>query len=420
KQKKDEDLVYDESYLKFKITHKTDKSEWVKTMLEELAKNLNGVRVKRNSSYHDLYNLFANVIIDAEIQKYLDKVTISAFQRPTKVKGKKFSDIISPNGKIDKIDKIVKAWLAKYSRYLFHHKSPNGKPLLENTTKNISEDVKSRLHQIIQPAYQDFDLPPTIDPDYYFFQYKKIYVKNRPKDFTQQSIKIMTDHYKEYSSRFYQGNSVVKEIEEKILKPGNSSEIKDFQFEYPPATAAHSGVIENTRMESNGDKINIVHSKNGKPSGKEGTISPKQGEFVLTYGDIGQEEGKVNDLLISTTAGIIDNTTELSMAYAFPVYKLYFIEEDETEFLAPFRQDFNDMFGINAVSQIQFVEHSDQPADLLTVSFVDMTGKFTSAKYKSYAGDEKAKSKGIIDTVEENPLDGSIVQEGTNVQLRLG
>ena len=138
---------------------------------------------------------------------------------------------------------------------------------------------------------------------------------------------------------------------------------------------------------------------------------------------------KIEDILIKEPKGksAIKEAVEygyrdsrLTLLNAFPAFKVFVIEEDDVDALAWARQsDLNDFFGLNSVQEIDFVEHADQPADLLTVSFIDLTKKFTSIKYRDLVKVE-SKKKEKIDTIGENRLSGILLKPGTRIQLRVG
>ena len=119
----------------------------------------------------------------------------------------------------------------------------------------------------------------------------------------------------------------------------------------------------------------------------------------------------------------------LSPKHMFPVWKVYLIEEDEIETLTPFKsyRDLNDMFGLNSIIDIKYVDHGDQPADMLVATFVDMTGRVTSEKYESRAHQEKKykfdqtlTEDGTKKAFAENPLKGLVIKQGTIIQFRAG
>jgi len=119
---------------------------------------------------------------------------------------------------------------------------------------------------------------------------------------------------------------------------------------------------------------------------------------------------------IAIDNGVRDRLTLLN---AFPAFKVYILEDDDEEMFAWMRHDLNEMFGLNAVAEIDFIEHADQPADLLMVKFIDVSKKFTSAKYRDKPKTEKKPTE-TLNTIAENRLTGIVLKPGTRVQFKAG
>lgn len=334
---------------------------------------------------------------------------------------------------------ILKRWTQKWSAKLTQYYGQNNVELLEQTNKIFTKNIKETLHQIVVPAYPDFNLPPTIDPDLYFYQPRK-YHHNVPDPkidkIKKKSLQIAIERYKELTTQLEPGTvdgaiKLVKEIEDQLIIRPNESQahlMKSDRFTIDKsdnkigiAKDLHEKIVVDGGFASNSslNQTTLEMTDTGiivnrKELDKKDIYPRDKSEVLLFKDDAAYNE----DLIRHRFERDDDNLMDFMRC--FPTYKLWIIEEDETELLAPFRQDFNDMFGLNAITEIKLVQHSDQPADLLMIRFVDMTGRFTSAKYKEYAHDEGPKDPLTIDTKAENPFKGLVLKEGTSIQFRSG
>jgi len=136
--------------------------------------------------------------------------------------------------------------------------------------------------------------------------------------------------------------------------------------------------------------------------------------------DRSDELGK-NSLIVEAYNNTVDNGVRdrLTLLNAFPTFKVYVLEDDDEEMFSWMRHDLNEMFGLNAVSEIDFVEHADQPADVFLCRFVDVSRKFTSAKYRDKPKTER-KSAATLNTIAENRLTGIVLKPGSRIQFKVG
>lgn len=408
--------------LTFKIANLSSFEESVQNIFTDLQTRLNNAELR--------IDRFNN-------QKYIDTFDVVKYMDHTKSQNSdRIKDIFSSKeGDLD-FYSILKDWAATWSKHLAEYKDRNGKELIPETNKIYTDDVKSSLNRILSPAYIDFDLPPSINPDYYFFQAHKCLSHNSKKaKFNELAIRKAEEVYKELTWHLNpedakSGYRVIEALEQDIILPNREKQsplmkptnLRDLDMNKDPnqLKAASGDYATNRAMnlvrvekDPNLDQIRIgILDKSADTEEYKKTFD-NQNAIVYT------DDITFNDYALRKRLSE-NESSNLDMMHAFPVFKVFIIEEDETELLAPFRQDFNDMFGLNAIQEIRMVEHSDQPADLLVLNFVDMTGRFTSAKYKEYSHQEKVKDPDIVDTKEENPLKGLMIKDGTVLQLRVG
>lgn len=119
----------------------------------------------------------------------------------------------------------------------------------------------------------------------------------------------------------------------------------------------------------------------------------------------------------------------IGMMRAYPTFKLYFIESDlgERKVFA-----FDDFFSYNAVSNIEVIRSRKIPCDLCAITLTNISGTLSGRRFKGKGFEFRSREKidpkvnkeniNTIkrDTVEENPLNTIMLQEGVQVQLRLG
>ena len=125
---------------------------------------------------------------------------------------------------------------------------------------------------------------------------------------------------------------------------------------------------------------------------------------------------------------------------AYPTFKLYFIEDDSGERK---RLGFDDFFSYSAVQSIRVVRDREIAADLTEITMTNVSGVLSNRKFRqdpmvidpitgeirSYntkphtkAGEPATETKDPMkkDTREENPIASLLLQEGVDIQLRMG
>lgn len=365
-------------------------------------------------------------------------------------------NLFGSNGTSGRFDSKITSWLTNNSILLYDAKDSTGNYILPKTRATFTQDAKAVHDRITRPAYLDFDLPATIDPDYYFFQPDKYFQFENTKSRKQDSLDKMTNIYKEYSSKYFSDPNIsppeaIRWIDDALRTTYNNIvSISPFAHDtstngkednYHSVTSAQFDTAYLDRETINSskdeqDKSNVqlkiktrgwnvndptkLSNDNKKHFKNSAYVNGEKSKQISYYIDDGDTNGIVyNDVSMQNT---LDEFRESGLGFekAFPVCKVFVIEEDQQEFPAPFRDDFDDLFGLNAIVSLQIVSIDDQPADLAIVRFVDMTGKFSSAKYKAKPLQETGKDENVVDTVKENAFKGIILQEGTAVQIRVG
>lgn len=118
---------------------------------------------------------------------------------------------------------------------------------------------------------------------------------------------------------------------------------------------------------------------------------------------------------------------------AYPTFKLYFIEDDKGERK---RLAYDDFFSYNSVQSIRVVRSRKIPADLCEIYITNISGILSNRKFKNefsettgqYTGGAARDSSGNIvkervetaGTNKENPIASLLLQEGREINLRLG
>jgi murein DD-endopeptidase MepM/ murein hydrolase activator NlpD len=125
-----------------------------------------------------------------------------------------------------------------------------------------------------------------------------------------------------------------------------------------------------------------------------------------------------------------------SLLRAYPTFKLYFIEDDSGDERK--RLQFDDFFSYNAVQSIRVIRSRKIAADLCEIVLTNVSGVLSNRKYRHDEWDEaygptadkgrdatgrviKETSAAMeADTKKENPMASFLLQEGTNISLRMG
>lgn len=395
---------------------------------------------------------------DQEYVLYPTIERIAKFLRAAQPSAELFVSSDSIGKKSNNLTEGIKKWFYENADLVANVAASEGYTLDAEYENTIKEG-----RTILIPAYPDFEIPPSIDPDFYFFSpYKdqenqSLIKKNL--SFEQEHTKSLIDRYKVYSDALLKRENqtdvpfaalVASTVSDDSLSEYNygdtlTSKMSQSQKDKPAEFCAVNGDASQTSVAAESDAVatNIAYSN--AQAGKEETANHSKAvpkvriaikekvdekkytdsslnassyKTSLVYADTGDLEIMEDYLKESMAEHARKNKTFVDFRKAFPTYKIFIIEEDESEFLYPFVDDFNDYFGINAIQEIRLVQHSDQPADLLVVRFVDMTGKYSSEKFKRY-GQQESKDPKTID-LNENPLKGLILTEGTCIQLRAG
>lgn len=126
------------------------------------------------------------------------------------------------------------------------------------------------------------------------------------------------------------------------------------------------------------------------------------------------------------------------MIRAFPTFKLYFIEEDQSEC----RFEFDDFFSYSSVQEISLIRDREICADLLHITLTNISGNLSNRRwsneslselYSAYPKSESAVDKNgktvfenieasevKKNTLEENPVVSMLLKVGMNIQFCLG
>jgi len=341
--------------------------------------------------------------------------------------------VINDNKTGMQLYEVLKLWVSKYSEILYKY--------FPSIQKLYPAEIKAEIGTIKQSAYMDFQLPPTITPDYYFYQPRKYFdsYSNQKKELRhKKEVEKIVERFQQYTKQLstysYSTNN------DNIIKAliGNDSSVDSMKFyvdnngstPYTSKTAhnltheisqtvANKSTALNKKFQVNNIYPNLADSSDRRIENSINVQMFKNGqsENYLSYSE---DDTFVSTLFKRRAAANSSVERMFDMTRCFPVYKIYIIEEDTTEKLYPLRQqDLNEMFGLNAIQEIRLVQHSDQPIDVITIRFIDLTGKFTSARYKPTPNTEN-KDTVVRDTELENPLRGIMLQEGTTIQCRMG
>lgn len=408
----------------------------------------------KDSSFHNAFQELSDILNLSVINPSIDKFDVSdilrnKFKRNPKRKSD-YSLPISINYVLGKIGDYAPSgkqyedtglsdalygWAEKYSALFRKSESDEFKALREKYTDKYFESIDF----INTPAYRDMNLPPSIDPDYYFYQPTKmslmpskdaVILEKVWKDMKEYDTKTRTQ-FDVNSQGFVLHDVITAESFKELYgyMPGEYSRSVSSDEYYQPATGAAINQGYDSVDVKNGDIIlrskstvnkedNQTNAKSN-PSAKE-SIVPSRGKeiFYADSPDLLSGDLSKNDMLpFYLNSGRV---SLYDMARCFPTFKVYIIEEDSLETLGWLRRkDLNDLFGLNAIQEIRFTSSADDPIDLAIIRFVDLTGKFTSSKYtdKPYT---ETKNQETLDTKQENPLEGLILREGTTIQLRAG
>ena len=115
------------------------------------------------------------------------------------------------------------------------------------------------------------------------------------------------------------------------------------------------------------------------------------------------------------------NDQGYSLMRAYPTFKLYFIESDLGERK---KYAFDDFYSYSQVVDIQVIQSSKIPADLVMITLTNISGVLSNRKFKGDANQERARDPGgkfaIEDPLKENNIASLMLQPGTQMQLRLG
>jgi hypothetical protein len=116
-----------------------------------------------------------------------------------------------------------------------------------------------------------------------------------------------------------------------------------------------------------------------------------------------------------------------SMNRAYPTFKLYFLEDDSKERK---RLAFDDFFSYNAVKSIRVIRSRKIAADLCELYLTNISGTLSNRKFRQEKDGGRAarndKRGGVREkaahagTRKENPIASLLLQEGINIQVRLG
>ena len=360
---------------------------------------------------------------------------------------------IFPGGSSSELNYILKSFVNSYGQKLI---MPDGKVSKYYLPKTVGSygDILKEMESLTMPAYLDFDLPPTIDPDYYFYQPQKIgsvKAKNEILDKQIESIgKDANNRWRKYQDQLTvmkiapNKNGTFDDLNNNILYQmfGNDKDVyNNLRFPAEKEEDRYSLVGQNIsniaadvvddnalkkkcliddadRAEQIYKSVKTVEKQSPETIGTYiiNNAMNRANQQFLFYQD---DENFLTTLFYASAQYNTVSSQIMSLAYAFPVYKIFLIEEDDTEKAAPLRADLNDYYGLNAIQEIRLVQNSDQPIDVLTVKFLDITGRFTSARFKEMPFQEN-KGHDVRDTKKENNLDGVMIKDGTRIQFRAG
>jgi len=464
-----------------KITDNTSTEEIIKEAVFELQSILNDMSTIKyfkdgsiNPKINDRYGLFdlvKDVLEDGDINYDTFKEYMTNFQLlgPEGVRGKALAESLlnksekrksprlnisqsefhdklarqSYSGQTD-LNAYVIEWFWSYAQSLYKILKKKG----EDTGLIALESLKIR--QLTKPAYLDFDLPPTINPDYYFYQ-PKLYddydTKKKYKEESDESLmNAIKERYRIYKRQLdinaFSSKESAKELDSIYYALVGEVQDSNGQNNYLEEliNSRHNSVSETditaynyTRLSQ--DKAlyekyyNFIERKYGSDVAKFLAPDPKsvyQNKEKLAkcvnvdevnFLVFSDNEEFVSALFLHNAQEYRQRAEQDTLAKCFPVFKIYLIEEDDQEELSFLRDDLNEYYGLNAIQEIYLAEHDDQPVSVLNIRFIDITGRFTSMKYIQYPFTE---SKKYMDTGFENPIKGLLIQDGTRIQFRFG
>lgn len=310
---------------------------------------------------------------------------------------------------------------------------------LPKTYNMYPDDVIEEFDQISTPAYLDFNLPASIDPDYYFYQPDKYYYSDYKQEIIDKKLEEIADKISSRISKYQKqlkitpfGSNQLQTTEDNLIYQlvGSDSDYFSklkFADENPNLVATNLLKEFDVSQFENEDGKSILskefkdiykvqHKANLEDSSSIINESMGLKDLVIKYIE---DESTAEKVFQAAVTNHHAKQKRFDILKCFPVVKIYIIEEDDQEGLAPIRRDLNELYGLNAIERLKFIEHNDQPTDLLMVSFVDLTGKFTSARFKDKPFTE-TKNKALRDTNLENSFDGIMLKEGTRIQFRAG
>lgn len=402
-----------------------DKEESVATAIKALIESLNGMSHKW---FPDIINSLS--------QLGKDKIDRNALIQNDRwdvlgLINQEMKDYLSSKGAREDFSTVLDSWVQKYQD-IFCNYFPHLK-------EKYTEEVKNNFNKITTPAYIDFDLPPTIGPDYYFYQPRKYAGADNSEKWTRAENRYKEDLKKRFSLYHQQlkasqygstDKNILKQLgiteedaktmviqnltskdEEFTATNLASDPVNQDMFDWGMYKSPHR-YPEIAKKDEIGNELYRAKSLIGNVGTAESPAVPQ----AVVYSNT---ESFVEKLFYSHTKNECKRISQLGMEMAFPVYKIYIIEEDDTDTLAPLRKDLNEMYGLNAVAEINLAELHDQPISVLTVRFIDLTGRFTAARFKEKPGQESLDPKDI-DTSKENPLEGIMIKEGTRIKLHVG
>jgi len=319
---------------------------------------------------------------------------------------------------------------------------------LPNFKKIYTKDAINELEQIVSPAYVDFDLPPTIDPDYYWYQPQKYnYVDVKHEEFLRSRFstaqKTIGERFIKYKEQLkYAKVNDPQDNTANILYKlyggyNNGEDYNTMKFDDNYGETASNSSYENVNISMvNSGEMGYDIRNGEKKTDKLNDIYGVKDGLVNADRDANIEEGLMNNVTktfnfhyqqpsyleaLFRVHGFLNSfrDTTMDMSRCFPVFKVYIIEEDDIEVLAPVRSDINEYYGLNCIQEIRLAEHDDQPVDVLTLRFLDITGRFTSTRFKDKPFTENKRLENR-DTERENPFEGIMLKEGSRLQFRFG
>lgn len=127
------------------------------------------------------------------------------------------------------------------------------------------------------------------------------------------------------------------------------------------------------------------------------------------------------DQLVKETARRVKK--DISMRRAYPTFKIFFIDEDADQSVGRFHA-FDDFYSYSCVQEIRITRSRKIAADMAVIRLTDTGRKLTRGRFDELEMDEGTlEERGLgwkSETLKENPFNGSILQEGVKVQIRLG